>query len=59
VARRAALFGDTVHVTLDNPEREWPKVESELEKNNITVLEAAPAEPSLEDVFIELVSADG
>ncbi len=58
-AKRASLFGDTVHITFDDRERDWPVAEALLRSNHIEVLEAAPAEPSLEDVFIELVVSRG
>ena len=58
-AKRAALFGDTVHITFDDQERDWPRAEAVLRANQIDVLEAGPAEPSLEDVFIELVVSRG
>ena len=61
IARRPTLFGETVHVTLANAERDWPAIASALESGGVSVLshEAAPA--SLEDVFLELAGgrADG
>jgi hypothetical protein len=59
LAKRAALFGDTVHITFEDRELDWPNAESMLRANHIEVLEAKPAEPSLEDVFIELVVSQG
>lgn len=55
--RRAALFGDSIHVTLAAREREWPALASRLESAGIQVLDAQPVAPSLEDVFIERVAA--
>jgi ABC-2 type transport system ATP-binding protein len=51
--RRAAVFGDTIHVTLDSRERDWPAAEQALRGAGIAVLETAEAQPSLEDVFID------
>ena len=53
--KRAALFGDTVHVTFENQELEWAQARSVLAQNNVAVVSAEPADPTLEDVFIELV----
>lgn len=56
--RRAALFGDTVHVTFEDQDLQWPEVQTLLGKSGIVILSAEPAEPTLEDVFIELVSEE-
>lgn len=56
--RRAALFGDTIHVTLASRERDWPALAAGLRTAGIEVLEVQDTTPSLEDVFIELVAAD-
>ena len=58
--RRAMLFGDTIHVALPSADRDWPAVAGVLARAGLTVSDVHPVEPSLEDVFIELVSrADG
>jgi ABC-2 type transport system ATP-binding protein len=58
--RRAVLFGDTIHVALPQAERDWPAVAATLTQAGLEVTDVHPVEPSLEDVFIELVSrADG
>jgi ABC-2 type transport system ATP-binding protein len=53
--RQVALFGDTVHATLADAATEWPAVRRRLEEQGVGVLADGPAEPSLEDVFIDLV----
>jgi ABC-2 type transport system ATP-binding protein len=53
--RRAALFGETVHVTLGSKARDWPGAERALMEAGIAVLETAEVQPSLEDVFIDRV----
>jgi ABC-2 type transport system ATP-binding protein len=53
--RRAAVFGDTIHVTLAS-RTAWPSAEQALAGAGIRVLETADATPSLEDVFIDRVS---
>jgi ABC-2 type transport system ATP-binding protein len=55
--RQAVLFGDTVHVILAAGPADWPRARDHLTENGITVLEESPVEPSLEDVFIDLVQA--
>ncbi len=51
----ATLFGDTIHLTLDDWTQDWPHTYGTLEAHGVTVIEHGPADPSLEDVFIELV----
>jgi ABC-2 type transport system ATP-binding protein len=53
--RRAAVFGDTIHVTLEDRERDWPGAAATLKQAGIEVLETSDAQPSLEDVFIDRV----
>lgn len=55
--RQAVLFGDTVHVTLRGGAGVWPGAREALVSAGIAVLEEEPVEPSLEDVFIDLVQA--
>ncbi|MDH3456710.1 MAG: ABC transporter ATP-binding protein [Gemmatimonadota bacterium] len=57
--QQAVLFGDMLHVTFERPERDWPRARAALAEASIEVLEAAPTEASLEDVFIQLVSESG
>jgi ABC-2 type transport system ATP-binding protein len=56
--RQAVLFGDTLHVTLRGGARDWPAAREQLVAAGISVLEEEPVEPSLEDVFIDLVRQD-
>lgn len=53
--QHAVLFGDAVHVTLQDPARDWPRAVAALEAAGIRILEEGSAEPSLEDAFIQLV----
>jgi hypothetical protein len=46
-----------LHAILDDPTRDWPDVTSRITSAGITILEEAPGEPSLEDVFIQLVTS--
>jgi ABC-2 type transport system ATP-binding protein len=53
--RRAAVFGETIHVTLGSRERDWPAATRALAAAGVEVLETSDAQPSLEDVFIDRV----
>jgi len=55
--RDAVLFGDTVHTTLDDRTRDWPAARKLLESEGLSILSEESAEPSLENVFIELVGS--
>ena len=55
--QHAVLFGDAIHVTLQDPARDWPRTVAALEAAGIRILEEGSAEPSLEDAFIQLVGA--
>jgi ABC-2 type transport system ATP-binding protein len=52
---RVAIFGDRLHLVLDNPDEEFSKVEQNLEKNNIQIYYHRPIPFSLEDAFIGIV----
>ncbi len=56
--RSAALLGDSMRIMLGDGEEAWSSVRTSLEEQGIAVLEAAPARPSLEDVFVELVERE-
>jgi ABC-2 type transport system ATP-binding protein len=55
--RQAVLFGDTIHVTLREGVESWASVRDELGAAGIGVSWESPVEPSLEDVFIDLVQS--
>jgi ABC-2 type transport system ATP-binding protein len=55
-APSASVFGDTIHVRL-SAKSDWPALESALTQAGISVLERHDIDASLEDVFIERVSA--
>ncbi len=52
----AALFGDKIHVTLETDDRDWPAIQRHLHDRDIDVRQAKPWAPTLEDVFIHLVT---
>ncbi|HXV86697.1 MAG TPA: ABC transporter ATP-binding protein [Gemmatimonadales bacterium] len=53
--RQAVLFGDVIHLTLDRPERDWAHGHAALQSAGHTVRAVQATEPTLEDVFIDLV----
>jgi ABC-2 type transport system ATP-binding protein len=55
--RRAAVFGDTIHVTLDSREHDWKTAQAALATQGIEIADVHDVEPSLEDVFIDRVSS--
>jgi ABC-2 type transport system ATP-binding protein len=50
--REAAPFGETVHVVVDRGMEEWPRLREALREAGLAAEDAAPVEPSLEDVFL-------
>jgi ABC-2 type transport system ATP-binding protein len=48
----AAIFGDQLHLTVDDAARRAPEVERALAAQGFTVTAAAPLAAGLEDVFI-------
>lgn len=55
--RRAALFGDHLHLFVASAEADGPAVAAALREAGFAVEEARPVPASLEDVFIEKVAA--
>ena len=55
--RQAVLFGDTIHIVLREGMEDWPAVRDELGGEGIDVSWESPVEPSLEDVFIDVVQS--
>ncbi len=52
---RVSIFGDRLHVVLDNPNVELPLMRSHLESNHIQIYSDRPVPFSLEDAFIGTV----
>jgi ABC-2 type transport system ATP-binding protein len=59
MVRRAVLFGDRLHVTVSSAERDAPRLSASLRDAGFPVLESRPIAPSMEDVFIDLISGEG
>ena len=55
VVGQAVLFGDDIHVILRGGMAGWPGVRAELVASGVVVEREQQVEPSLEDVFIDLV----
>lgn len=52
---RIALFGRKIHLVLDNPSLDIPKICSLLNQNQIQVISCSPIHFSLEDSFIGII----
>lgn len=59
MVRRAAVFGDRLHVTVDSAERDGPAVEAALREAGLEVFEVRAMVPSMEDVFIDRIAHKG
>ncbi len=59
IVRRAAVFGDRLHVTVESAERDGPVVEAALREAGFPVLERQVIVPSMEDVFIDHMAREG
>ncbi|MGF1589939.1 MAG: ATP-binding cassette domain-containing protein [Pleurocapsa sp.] len=55
---RVSIFGDRLHLVLDNPERELLKVRQSLAENQIDIYAERAIPFSLEDAFIGIVSSN-
>lgn len=56
---RVSIFGDRLHVVLDNPAQELPQVKSWLSQAQLPLIETEPIAFSLEDAFIGEVQRAG
>lgn len=56
--RAAVLFGDVLHVTLEDGPEAWPAAVADLRLAGIAILDERPSEASLEDVFIDTVQRE-
>ncbi len=55
---RVVIFGDRVHLVLDNVEENWSQVEQRLEEANLTLYTHRLIPFSLEDAFIGIVQRE-
>jgi ABC-2 type transport system ATP-binding protein len=56
---RVSIFGDRLHLVLDNPERELLQVKQSLKENQIDIYSQRAIPFSLEDAFISIVQRAG
>jgi ABC-2 type transport system ATP-binding protein len=52
---RVSIFGDRLHLVLDNPQKDIPQVEAILKTDKIQINSLRPIPFSLEDAFIGIV----
>jgi ABC-2 type transport system ATP-binding protein len=52
------LFGDRVHVVVDEPETAAAAVRELLRQNAVDLTGVRPVQPSLEDVFVSVLSGE-
>ncbi len=52
---RVSIFADAIHVVLDNPEKDWPELQSACNQNGFTIVHSRPIPYSLEDAFISII----
>jgi ABC-2 type transport system ATP-binding protein len=57
--REIQAFGDRLNILVDDEEKDVRKIVSLLKKNNIEVMDRRVVTPSLENVFISLLSGQG
>lgn len=55
-AREVQLFGDRLHVAVENPQEDWAAISRTLKQHDIRVIDRRTVIPSLEDVFISLTT---
>ncbi|MBU6451704.1 MAG: ABC transporter ATP-binding protein [Cyanobacteria bacterium REEB67] len=54
-AWKVAIFADSLHLNLENPEKEFPQINEALKKENVNVIAEREIPFSLEDAFIGIV----
>jgi ABC-2 type transport system ATP-binding protein len=55
----AAVFGNALHLVVENADTDTPKLQELLASHHITVHQLEPIRPSLEDVFVSLTTENG
>ena len=54
----SAPFGSSLHIVVDDAARDLPSIQSVLRDRNLAWSRIEPIKPTLEDVFVQLVSGD-
>jgi ABC-2 type transport system ATP-binding protein len=49
------LFGDRIHIVINNYEEDFPKIENVLHNNSINVIDKRIITPTLENLFINMI----
>jgi ABC-2 type transport system ATP-binding protein len=57
--QRVSLFGASLHLTFQDPERDWPEVRDRFVAAGLKIHDVATVAASLEDAFIHVVSQTG
>ena len=57
--RDVAPFGSSLHIVVNDAKRDVPAIESFLKARNLGWTRIEPIKPTLEDVFVQLVGAEG
>jgi len=55
IVQDVALFGATLHVTVDDAQNIIPIIENHLTNENIKIIRIDKIDPSLEDIFVSLI----
>ena len=58
-ALQVVARGDRLMITVSDRERDWPPLEAALRAAGLDDLRMRPAQPSLEDVFVQVMARDG
>lgn len=53
-----ALFGASLHVSVQDASKAIPLIKIELQKNGINVLDILEIDPTLEDIFVSLIESE-
>ncbi len=53
-----ALFGASLHISVEDDKKAVPSIKAELQKNNIEVLDIQKIDPTLEDIFVSLIESE-
>jgi ABC-2 type transport system ATP-binding protein len=56
---RVLARGDRLMVTVENREQAWPAILAALDQDGLPGASYAPAEPSLEDLFVQIIAQEG
>ncbi|MBI4798878.1 MAG: ABC transporter ATP-binding protein [Desulfarculus sp.] len=58
LARRVLARGDRLMVTVGHREQDWPAIEADLRAAGLADARALAAEPSLEDLFVQIIAQE-